>query len=43
MLEWLAGDDVLEEDLMVFEITLNRVGQSAERWLVSYRALARKP
>ncbi|MHC4543059.1 MAG: hypothetical protein ACYTDW_01930 [Planctomycetota bacterium] len=41
MLEWLAGDDVLEEDNIPFEITLNMVGQWAERWAISYKSLGR--
>lgn len=41
MLEWLAGDDVLEEDNIPFEITLNLVGQWAERWSISHKSLGR--
>ena len=41
MLEWLAGDEILEDDNLPFEITLNTVGQAAERWLISYKALGR--
>ncbi|MDJ0850441.1 MAG: hypothetical protein QNK04_18880 [Myxococcota bacterium] len=41
MLEWLAGDNVLEEDAIPFEITLNQVGQWAERWAISQRTLGR--
>jgi hypothetical protein len=40
MLEWLAGDDVLAEDSIVFEIVLNQIGQSAERWIMSYKSLS---
>jgi hypothetical protein len=42
ILEWLAGDDVLEEDAIIFEIVLNLIGQTAERWSVSYKALGRR-
>jgi hypothetical protein len=41
ILEWLAGDDVLEEDNIPFEITLNMVGQWAERWAISYKSIGR--
>lgn len=41
MLEWLAGDDVLLDDNVTFEITLSTVGKWAERWAISYKSLGR--
>ena len=41
ILSWLGGDMVLEEEAIPFEITLNSVGQAAERWLVAHKSLVK--